>query len=226
MKPNVKNYDARYADFWNNVQRSENDFRFGLVSILNEFGLNNDAALRATNCLWHSMSMWGYHTPIHVMACLSWANSNEIVLENWQQLAIWFHDAIYDIGAKDNEERSAMFMRALMPKEVNTDLACEAIISTAGFMSEGISPQMQLVMDIDVCSFAWPWEHFKAAQMALSEEFLPVYGQEKTEEGRRKFLTEFVGKGFIFRTPLLKERYENKAVENIKRLLAEKTVLR
>ncbi len=50
-----------------------------------------------------------YHTLTHIRSCFDIFQDVRQLVANADALAlaIWFHDAIYEIGAEDNEQRSA-----------------------------------------------------------------------------------------------------------------------
>ena len=50
-----------------------------------------------------------YHTLRHIEACLAWMRDAPLEDDDRiaAEFAIWFHDAVYDTRASDNEERSA-----------------------------------------------------------------------------------------------------------------------
>ncbi len=52
-----------------------------------------------------------YHTREHILECLNQYDQikDNLISADAVQLSIWFHDVIYDIEAKDNEEQSAIF---------------------------------------------------------------------------------------------------------------------
>ncbi|MBM4363708.1 MAG: N-methyl-D-aspartate receptor NMDAR2C subunit, partial [Deltaproteobacteria bacterium] len=54
-----------------------------------------------------------YHTLSHIEACLAWLDWLSGVAERPQEveLALWFHDSIYELGGHENERRSAGLAR-------------------------------------------------------------------------------------------------------------------
>ena len=57
-----------------------------------------------------------YHGLAHIEAMLALARENRALLDDFEavEAAIWFHDAVYDSRAKDNEARSAMLAREML----------------------------------------------------------------------------------------------------------------
>ena len=52
-----------------------------------------------------------YHNWQHIQEMFSLADSLNIKLSEAQMIAIIFHDVVYNIGDKDNELKSALFMK-------------------------------------------------------------------------------------------------------------------
>jgi len=157
-----------------------------------------------------------------------WAEKHDIKLTKAQQLAIWFHDAIYVPLRKDCELRSSLFMKALVgeamsPGEVDVDVLPEAqciILSTRYHMvNVGLLENAKLVMDLDLSHFAREEDVFLYADKLIKEEFLPFVGEEEYEKGRREFFQKLMSRKNIFRTDLFIENFEAKARENIEKLI-------
>ena len=53
-----------------------------------------------------------YHTVQHIVECLDLYHQVKKQLEQtlWVELAIWFHDVVYDPQSNENEMRSALLM--------------------------------------------------------------------------------------------------------------------
>ena len=83
----------------------------------------NAAQVFAELCSRYSAPGRHYHTPRHICQCLSQLDGarDEIAHADFVEIALWFHDVIYDPKAKDNEDRSARLFLSLA-----TDIPCAA----------------------------------------------------------------------------------------------------
>lgn len=157
-----------------------------------------------------------YHTIVHILSIFDFARINGIELTTAQQLAIWFHDSVYEVGAnKLNELRSAEFMRALIGESPVTDRASQIITMTACFNSEEkFDEDIELVLDLDLCSFSC--DRFDVYDACIEKEFAPVYG-EAFKAGRKDFFNQMLSKKKIYRTDQLSQ-FEEKARLNLTKL--------
>ena len=161
-----------------------------------------------------------YHNPLHILSILDWAELNKINLTPVEQLTLWFHDAIYDPQAVKlaNEAKSACLARIILtrigisPKEVNR--VSKGILATARHCELDVDLEFERILDVDVCAFAWPRADFLAQDKAVSMEYIPTIGEEKWKEGRKKFVQQFLSKGFVYRSFDFRE-FEQAAVKNL-----------
>lgn len=207
------------------------DFTENLTRFLSENHLAPAHPARAiANCLFQRMSdrSLHYHTPVHVLALLDFSQKHNIHLDISEQLAIWFHDAIYVVTSDpgDNEADSADFMMAML----NTFKEGRSKVSEANRIIRDTSKHLhpnplssisRLVMDLDLSSFAGEYDLFKLAGDLVRKEY-PDISDQQFMEGRKKFLVKLRDKGFIFRTERFKEDFETRAFENIEKFLTEK----
>ncbi|HEX2972138.1 MAG TPA: hypothetical protein VHP11_07385, partial [Tepidisphaeraceae bacterium] len=179
-------------------------------------------------CLFERMSdgTLFYHTPLHVLSMLGFAQDHGIALEPWQQLCIWFHDAIYVPSAKagENEHCSALFMHALLQSHLPADVLSQAeagIEATALYHSPDVDPAFHVILDLDLCNFAWDREGYRAASDDVAREMIPVHGKEKYPLGRKKFLTDMLARQSIYRTEVFRANFEALARANVEQGLLE-----
>lgn len=156
----------------------------------------------------------GYHNLEHLNDCLrelDTAPKNAIA-----ELALWYHDAIYVPGAKDNELRSAELLRehARAMNLNNVDAAVACVLATADHASA--TPETALVVDIDLAILGRSLLRVADYNDAIAEEYAGTmfYGL-----GRKRFLKKLLDQPKIFHTPLFAERYEEKARANLRALL-------
>ena len=135
-----------------------------------------------------------YHTLGHIAQCLTELDSARDRIGEFDatELAIWFHDVIYNYGAKDNEELSAEAFR----EHANDHMAAglvervnQLILATkhTGFAEdEGVA----YMVDIDLSGFGLPWEGYLADSDALRLEAPSEVSDEKYYGGKLRFLDE------------------------------------
>lgn len=199
-------------DFFNKL------FRF----FKDDLKIKTNVATSIANCLFFRMNdvQLHYHTPVHILSIFEHAEKNNIPLEIWEKLAIWFHDAIYDIATKapGNEYQSADFMKSLMEPYVDKDLlelAYTQIKMTANhlFKNEDLNSLYFKVLDLDLCNFSWSKENFLKAGECVRNEYLAINDQDYLKN-RNNFFQLLLSKGYIYRTNYFLN-VEDKAKENL-----------
>lgn len=164
-----------------------------------------------------------YHDLEHLDACLTEARAHGDLLEDAPAvaLALWFHDAIYDPKAQDNEERSAELARERLGK---TDLAPERIericrhIQATHTHEAKDDPDTRLLLDVDLSILAASPERFARYEQEIRSEYDWVEEARYTE-ARRGILRGFLDRARIFETPQFHDRLEGRARENLTRVL-------
>lgn len=104
------------------------------------------------------------------------------------ETAIWFHDAIYVVGSKTNEEASALLARAFLfsvgatddgPTTGNRvgafpDAVNEAIMATKHDGRQLNGNGARVMVDLDLAGLADPWEDFDENNQRIREEYAAV----------------------------------------------------
>lgn len=165
-----------------------------------------------------------YHNLDHISHCLTQLDLalDSIAEADAIELAIWFHDVIYDVDRSDNEARSAAFfgqialpfMAATFIKRVHALILATTHISPADDLA------CQYMVDIDLSSFGLPWEDFRADSEALREEQANTPDDE-FYAGKLGFLQILIGRPEIFQTGFFRARLEHQARNNIQRYQQE-----
>ena len=124
-----------------------------------------------------------YHTPEHIVHCLQQFDAcrNLLVDANAVELAVWYHDVVYDIGADDNEARSAEFFVRHAKGELSDELIStvqELIMVTMHLCNRPKTADQDYLVDIDLSSFGLPWERFQRDSVAVREEFPQIPDKE------------------------------------------------
>ena len=165
-----------------------------------------------------------YHGIGHITECLREFDSVHELAMNPRaiELAIWFHDVVYDGRRTDNEERSAELADARLALlgvgDVFRGEVRRLILLTR---HDGEPPDVdgKLIVDIDLASLARPAEVFDQNTRLIRREY-PHVGEAEFARGRREMLGRFLARPRIYYTDVFFERYEQRARENLIRALA------
>lgn len=136
------------------------------------------------------------------------------------RLAAWFHDAVYDPRAADNEDRSAEWARsALLERGAPATLAdrvAALVRATADHAGAG-DPQLAVLLDADLAILAAPSEPYHGYANAIRHEygFVP---EEDFRRGRTRVLESLLAAP-LFRTKTMQAQ-EAHARGNLARELA------
>jgi predicted metal-dependent HD superfamily phosphohydrolase len=174
----------------------------------------------------HSEQHRAYHNLSHVMAMLRHAHANRAHIRSVAtvEFAIWFHDAIYDTHAKDNEERSAAFARDAMQKMgVDGDLIAaveSCILATHKHELIPGVPDLPLFLDLDLAILGAPDAVYRQYSDAIRAEYnwvpTPAY-----RLGRNQVLNRFAHRATLFFTPAMAARFEAQARRNLEQEISE-----
>ena len=159
-----------------------------------------------------------YHNLEHIEDCLNklddWPphlnGTNRDVIE----LAIWFHDIIYDTRRADNEESSAaLATHYLRGHPLATD--CQALIlATMHRQTEGMRTE-EIMCDIDLSILgAHPTKYLQYTEKIRAE--YSWVEQQEYSEARAKLLQTFLDRENLYQTPFAHEKWEKQARLNIK----------
>lgn len=135
------------------------------------------------------------------------------------EFAIWYHDAIYDSRAKDNEEQSAQLMRAdLAEAEAPESLlkVVEALILATRHHQPPVTADEKLLVDCDLAILGQPAAAFDAYEKAIRVEYDWV-PDTAFREGRVKVLTSFLARPTIYASAYFQQRYEAASRANLTR---------
>ena len=140
-----------------------------------------------------------YHTLEHIAAMLH--EGRRFPLDEEQQIAICFHDAVYESGSPHNEQKSArLAAKWLVRSGWETDAVdrvCRIVLDTKAHAPT--SPQSAPVLDLDLMTLAVPWPAFTANTAAIRAEFAHVPDDDFVA-GRRAFFAELLRRDRLFFT--------------------------
>jgi predicted metal-dependent HD superfamily phosphohydrolase len=168
-----------------------------------------------------------YHNLSHVMALLRHADAERAHIHRPDvvEFAIWFHDAIYDTRAYDNEQRSAVWARhAMLDMGVDPyiiDAVAQCILATRLHeVSSHAVIDLPLFLDLDLAILGAHEETYRQYSNAIRAEYNWVPGPAY-REGRTRVLKHFLERPALFFTPAPAARYEMQARHNIEWELQE-----
>jgi predicted metal-dependent HD superfamily phosphohydrolase len=170
-----------------------------------------------------------YHGMAHIEALLALAREYRQALADPEavEAAIWFHDAVYDSRAKDNEAQSAALARKKLGGHISAqrlDRIAAMIEATAThqlpeFADAGAVRDAALFLDMDLSVLGSRPDVFEAYEHAVRREYAWV-PEPAWIAGRSAVLKNFLARAHIFHTPEFRNRFEAQARKNMARSLA------
>ena len=167
-----------------------------------------------------------YHTRRHIDDCLTrlaaWPDltGREVRLLTW---AIWWHDAVYDPKAADNEARSADLARADLPRlgaaPADVEEVVRLILLTAGHHVPAGDRLGAVLVSIDLSILAADPAAYDAYAQALRAEYAHV-AQDAWRRGRAAVPRRLLAAPAIFADPGFAAAHEADARANLARELA------
>ncbi len=156
-----------------------------------------------------------YHTPQHLEECFARFDEVAALAEHPRdvELAIWFHDAIYDTHRTDNEARSAAWGRSVAGERVHD------LVMATRHDAVPQSADEKVLVDVDLWILGAPQARFDEYEAQVREEYgwVPKFVYRRK---RREVLESIAARPAIYNTVPFVERYELQARENLARSLA------
>ncbi|MBI3857546.1 MAG: N-methyl-D-aspartate receptor NMDAR2C subunit [Planctomycetes bacterium] len=160
-----------------------------------------------------------YHTLRHVAHCLDELElvrglaQDPVVLE----MALWYHDAVYDPRSRDNEARIAELAAAAA-----ADLGLSQgrigrvadLIMASTHHALPVDPEARLFADIDLAILGQPSALFAEYERQVRVEYSWV-PDPQFRAGRSAILQSFLDRPFIYGTSFFRDKYEVMARLNL-----------
>jgi predicted metal-dependent HD superfamily phosphohydrolase len=129
------------------------------------------------------------------------------------ELAAWFHDAIYQIGRDDNEDRSADLARELLASSPVRDEVARLVLVTKTHKVADDDINGAVLSDADLSVLGSEAFRYLAYAEAVREEYAAV-PDEVFKPARAQLLRALLD-GPLFHTAAARERWEEPARRNI-----------
>ena len=162
-----------------------------------------------------------YHTVQHLDECFARLDEVDVAIEPAPEveLALWYHDAIYDTHRQDNEAQSAALAhsdgeRAGLPEAVLARV--DALILATRHDAAPATPDARLLVDVDLAILGAPVEGFDEYERQIGAEYAWVPGP-LFRRTRREILEGFLTRPRIYATEAFHARFEDAARANIAR---------
>ena len=164
-----------------------------------------------------------YHTMRHVEECLA---AFEPVTHQAErpaeiELAIWFHDAVYDTKAHDNEAQSAaLAARELLAGGADAAAAARVERLILATRHDGIPEDVdaRLLVDVDLAILGAEAERFAEYEAQVREEYAWV-PEAAFRLGRARLLRSLLDRPSLYGTAWFRDRLEAAARRNLERSL-------
>lgn len=144
-----------------------------------------------------------YHGLGHVARMLDEAEALPFSDRDAVELAILFHDVVYDPARRDNEERSAGALHERLGGLVAETILAHAeamILATRRHEPTG-DADADLFLDLDMSILAAPWPEYVRYAEGVMREYVPIYGEDAFRRGRLDlFLRPMLARGRVFLT--------------------------
>lgn len=170
----------------------------------------------------YSEKQRAYHTLQHLYECLVLVDSIRADLNDAHAvtLALWFHDAIYDPQAKDNELKSAELFEQYLAQDLSIDIVQKIkqwIVATQKHESTN-ELDLQFLLDIDLAILAASPERFAEYEQQIQQEYAWVDPDIYLIK-RKQVLAHFYQTEPLYQTEHFQQNLEPRAKGNLREIL-------
>jgi len=160
-----------------------------------------------------------YHTQQHLAECLALFDEFRALAQRPAEveIALWFHDAVYDVHRHDNEAASADCARAaLLDAGAVADVAgrVAALVLVTRHSAAPARPDEQLLVDIDLAILGAAPARFAEYEAQIRVEYAHVPPAMFSEK-RHAILAGFLARPVLYGTAALRARLEATARANL-----------
>lgn len=200
--------------------RSDSRFDASWARLWAGLGASGDGALLREDLLQRHAQPWRrYHTQQHLAECLAAFSpvANLAVHAAEVEAALWFHDAVYELRASDNEARSARLAEAsLAGRGVAGDVIARIkdLVMATRHDTPAQEADALLLVDVDLAILGAEPPRFAEYERQIRDEYAFV-PQALFVERRREILQGFLSRPRIYGTDHFHDRLEAQARVNL-----------
>jgi len=170
----------------------------------------------------YSEKQRAYHTLQHLYECLVLLDLIRADLNDAYAvaLALWFHDAVYDPQAKDNELKSAELFEQYLSQDLSIDIVQKIkrwILATQMHKATD-ELDLQFLLDIDLAILAASPERFAEYEQQIQQEYAWV-DPDVYSIKRKEVLTHFYQTEPLYQTEYFQHSFEQRAKMNLKNII-------
>lgn len=194
------------------------------TSLWKELGAKGDPIAVFESLLEEYSKGRAYHNLTHIEFCLNELDRVKVDVKdpNAVAFALWFHDAVYDTRAQDNEVRSAkLAMEVAIGAGLGKEFAekVEDLILSTRHATD-LEHDAEFLKDIDLAILGQPADAFDIYDQSVAQEYSWV-PREVYNSKRKEILERFIDKDrrSIFSTEFFRGEYEARAKGNVERAI-------
>jgi len=159
-----------------------------------------------------------YHNQQHIAECLAEFDGARHLARQPDavELALWFHDAVYDPKASDNEEQSATLAKRCLEGAGSSPLAAtvaELVMVTKTHDAQA-GPDAALMVDVDLSILGQSETRFAEYETQIRQEYgwvpKPIFNLK-----RKEIFRGFLQRPHIYTTQFFAAKYEEQARHNL-----------
>jgi predicted metal-dependent HD superfamily phosphohydrolase len=160
-----------------------------------------------------------YHNRTHIADCLSIFDQTNLLASYPEEveLAIWFHDAVYDTRRNDNEQKSAEWASSVIFQAGVSKAVAERVshsILATRHDREVTDTDAQLMVDVDLSILGRESDIFWQYEKNIRKEYAWV-PEGLFREKRIEILRGFLDRQHIYNHEIYRKRFEETARANV-----------
>ncbi len=188
-------------------------------SLMQRLGIDHNAGTYRALSEAYSQPHRYYHTKQHITECIALLDEFADLAENPDEveIALWFHDAVYNPLAKGNEAKSARWATDFLEdKGVDQQVTSRVhqLIMATVHDAPATGTDCQLLVDIDLSILGSDPQTFQQFETNVRQEYRWVPGP-LFNNARRKILQSFLDRKTIYATAAFRTTFEHTARINI-----------